>query len=72
MEHALDTATLDTSRTLLTVEAAAEQLSIGRTTMYALIKAGEIATVRIGHLRRVPAGALAAYVDRLTATAAAA
>ncbi|MEU8631392.1 helix-turn-helix domain-containing protein [Amycolatopsis sp. NPDC048633] len=63
----MDTATHAGPRTLLTVEAAAEQLSIGRTTMYALIKAGEITTVRIGHLRRIPAAALAAYVDQLTA-----
>lgn len=68
----METIALDTPRTLLTVEAAAEQLSIGRTTMYALIKAGEILTVRIGHLRRVPAVALAAYVDSLTTAATAA
>jgi excisionase family DNA binding protein len=56
-----------TPRTLLTVEAAAEQLSIGRTTMFALIKSGEIFSVRIGHLRRVPADAITAYVQQLTA-----
>jgi len=54
-------------RTLLSVEAAADQLSIGRTTMYALIKAGHITTVRIGRLRRVPAEALTAYTARLIA-----
>lgn len=52
-------------RVLLTVEAAAQRLSIGRTTMYGLIKAGRIATVRIGHLRRVPADALTEYVRQL-------
>lgn len=55
------------ARVLLTVEAAAKQLSIGRTTMYALIKAGHIDTVRIGQLRRIPATALAAYVQQLDA-----
>lgn len=55
-------------RVLLTVEAAAEALSIGRTNMYALIKAGHVASVRIGHLRRVPADALTAYVRQLTAS----
>jgi excisionase family DNA binding protein len=55
-------------RVLLTVEAAAERLSIGRSTMYALIKNGEITTVRVGHLRRVPADALTAYTARLIAT----
>ncbi|WP_460438163.1 helix-turn-helix domain-containing protein [Amycolatopsis stemonae] len=68
----MDTTTSDIPRTLLTVEAAAEQLSIGRTTMYALIKTGEILTVRIGHLRRVPAAALTAYVESLTTAATAA
>ncbi len=52
---------------LLTVEEAAQRLSIGRTTMYALLKAGQINSVRIGRLRRIPAEALTAYTDRLTA-----
>jgi excisionase family DNA binding protein len=51
---------------LLTVEEAAQRLSIGRTTMYALLKAGQINSVRIGRLRRIPAEALTAYTDRLT------
>ncbi|WP_190819575.1 excisionase family DNA-binding protein [Saccharopolyspora pogona] len=59
--------TVDQSRVLLTVEAAAERLSIGRTNMYALIKSGQVASVRIGNLRRVPADALTAYVRQLTA-----
>jgi excisionase family DNA binding protein len=50
---------------LLSVEAAAQRLSIGRTTMYGLIKAGDVRAVRVGRLRRVPAGALAAYVQQL-------
>jgi len=52
---------------LLSVEAAATQLSIGRTTMYALIKTGAITSVRIGRLRRIPAEALTAYTTRLIA-----
>jgi excisionase family DNA binding protein len=55
------------ARTLLTVEAAAQRLSIGRTTMYALLKSGQINSVRIGRLRRIPADALTAYTDRLAA-----
>lgn len=65
----MDTAqhsTTTTTRVLLTVEAAADRLSVGRTTMYALIKAGHITTVRVGRLRRVPADALTAYTRRLT------
>jgi excisionase family DNA binding protein len=53
--------------TLLTVEAAAERLSIGRTTMYALLKNGDVASIQIGRLRRVPTEALAAYTARLIA-----
>src|SRR3712207_7008995 len=41
-------------RTLLSVEAAAHQLSIGRTTMYALLKTRAIASIKVGRLRRVP------------------
>ncbi|MGH3867254.1 MAG: helix-turn-helix domain-containing protein [Pseudonocardiaceae bacterium] len=51
--------------TLLTVEEAAQRLSIGRTTMYALLKQGEISSVLIGRLRRIPAEALTAYITRL-------
>ena len=54
-----------TPRVLLTVEDAADRLSIGRTTMYALIKAGHVNTVRVGNLRRVPAEALDDYVHQL-------
>ncbi|NIJ09893.1 excisionase family DNA binding protein [Saccharomonospora amisosensis] len=66
--HTNPTTTPNRGRVLLTVEEAAQQLSIGRTTMYALIKAGHITTVRIGHLRRVPADALTTYVQQLTKT----
>ncbi|MDT7714505.1 MAG: hypothetical protein QOH09_497 [Pseudonocardiales bacterium] len=52
---------------LLTVEEAARRLSIGRTTMYVLLKEGHINSVRIGRLRRIPAEALTAYTDRLAA-----
>ena len=55
------------SHTLLSVEAAAAQLSIGRTTMYGLLKTGEVGSVRIGRLRRIPTEALTAYTNRLIA-----
>lgn len=54
-------------RVLLTVEAAAERLSIGRTMMYALVKSGDIESVCIGRLRRIPAIALDSYARRLLA-----
>ena len=53
-------------RLVLTVEEAADRLGIGRTLMYALITAGEVESVRIGRLRRVPADALERYVKGLS------
>lgn len=57
---------VEAERVLITVEAAAELLSIGRTTMFALIKAGHIPTVRVGRLRRIRASAIRDYIDQLT------
>ncbi|GAB3855619.1 hypothetical protein GCM10029963_50680 [Micromonospora andamanensis] len=53
------------NRVVLTIEQAAERLGIGRTTMYALIKTGQVRTVTIGRLRRVPAFCLDEYVQGL-------
>ncbi|QJY45594.1 helix-turn-helix domain-containing protein [Pseudonocardia broussonetiae] len=47
---------------LLTVEEAAEVLRIGRTTMFELIRTGQVATVPIGRLRRVPLDALQQFI----------
>lgn len=52
----------DPTLVALTVEEAARRLGIGRTTMYALLASGEIPSVTIGRLRRVPAEALSDYV----------
>lgn len=52
-------------RVLLTVEEAAEQLGIGRTLTYKLISNGEIESIRIGRLRRVPTSAIQDYARRL-------
>ncbi|MPY79828.1 MAG: helix-turn-helix domain-containing protein [Actinophytocola sp.] len=52
---------------LLTAEEAAERLAIGRTAVYALLKTGELDSVRIGRLRRIPANAVENYVHRLIA-----
>ncbi|MFJ5922544.1 helix-turn-helix domain-containing protein [Kitasatospora sp. NPDC092948] len=54
----------DPTLVALTVEEAARRLSIGRTTMYALIRDGEIPTIPIGRLRRVAAETLIEYVHR--------
>jgi excisionase family DNA binding protein len=50
---------------LLRPEEAAELLSIGRSKVYELIGTGELASVRIGASRRIPAQALAEFVQQL-------
>jgi excisionase family DNA binding protein len=50
---------------LLSVDQAADSLGIGMTLMRALVSSGEIESVKIGRLRRVPADALSTYVARL-------
>lgn len=50
---------------LLRVEEAALRLGIGRTSLYQLISAGEVESIQIGGLRRVPVPCLQEYVDRL-------
>lgn len=49
-------------RLLLTVEEAAERLGIGRSLMYELIGQGQITSIRVGRLRRVPLESLRDYV----------
>lgn len=50
---------------LLRVEEAALRLGIGRTSLYRLVMTGEVESVRIGGLRRIPAPCLEEYVARL-------
>ncbi|WFB11653.1 excisionase family DNA-binding protein [Streptomyces sp. LX-29] len=54
----------DPTLVLLTVKEAARRLSIGRTTCFALIRTGELESIEVGRLRRVPADAPAEYVAR--------
>ncbi len=62
---------MKTEPLLLTPEAAAERLTIGRSQMYELLKTGAVASVKIGRLRRIPVAALEEYVSSLRALAAA-
>lgn len=55
----------DSTLLLLTVEEAARRLGIGRTTCFGLVSTGELESVKLGSLRRIPADALALYVSRL-------
>ncbi len=52
---------------LLTPEEAATVLRVGRTTLYALIKAGELHSVHIGRSCRLSRAELERFVDRLQA-----
>jgi excisionase family DNA binding protein len=54
-------------RLLLTPEEAAEVLRIGRTTVYALLRAGELHAVHIGRSCRISRAELERYVRRLDA-----
>ncbi|MFC9742926.1 excisionase family DNA-binding protein [Streptomyces noursei] len=64
----MDTAQLaeavDTTLVLLRVEEAARRLQVGRTVCYRLINSGELESLMVGGLRRVPADAPAAYLAR--------
>ncbi len=57
-------------RLLLTVEDAADRLSISRTRMYELLKTGAVFSVRVGRLRRIPADALETFTTQLIQRAA--
>jgi len=50
---------------LLRPEEAADALRVGRTTVFELIKSGDLRSIKIGHLRRIPVAALADYVAKL-------
>ena len=52
-------------RLLLTVEEAADRLGIGRSLMYELIGGGQVASIRVGRLRRVPLESLTDYVTAM-------
>jgi excisionase family DNA binding protein len=52
---------------LLSPERAAERLDCGRTKIYALMASGQLPSVTIGRLRRIPAEALDTYVRGLIA-----
>ena len=54
-------------RVLLTPEEAGELLGVGRSTVYALMKAGDLKSVQIGRLRRIPTSAVHDYAARLIA-----
>jgi excisionase family DNA binding protein len=56
---------LSSDQLLFTTEEAADVLRVGRTTVYALIKSGELRPVHIGRACRISRGELDRYVTRL-------
>ncbi len=58
---------MNESPKLLRAEEVAARIGQGRTTVYALIKSGELESVKIGRSRRVTDGALIRYIERLEA-----
>jgi excisionase family DNA binding protein len=55
---------------LVRPEDAARMLGIGRTKVYELMRSGDLCSVRVGGLRRVPVAALDEFVARLQVEAA--
>ncbi len=53
------------TKLLLSVQEAGAAIGVGRSKIYELIACGELESVKIGKIRRVPADALVAYVARL-------
>ena len=51
-------------RLLLTVEEAAGRLGIGRSLAWRLVRSGELPSVRLGRLARVPERNLQVWLDR--------
>lgn len=56
-------------RLLYTPEDAAAILSLTRTRMYDLMRAGQLRSVKLGRSRRIPADALGEFVTSLVAEA---
>ena len=59
---------MEQGKLLLSPEEASERLGLRRTTMYALLASGEIKSIKIGKLRRVPITVLQEYIDRKLAS----
>ena len=56
-------------RLLLTVDETAEALAVSRSTIYRLLKSGDLVATRIGTAVRIPEQALRRFVDTRTRVA---
>ena len=57
------TATGDSDKVLLTMAEAARRLNVSRTYLYELVNNGEVESLKLGKLRRIPPAALDKYVE---------
>jgi excisionase family DNA binding protein len=55
------------NKLLYSVREAEEVVGLGRSTLFELLRRGEIESVKVGAARRIPRAALEAFVDRLRA-----
>lgn len=51
---------------MLTAEEAAESLGVGRSTIYDLMRLGQLSSVKIGRARRIPVSALHRFARALS------
>ena len=56
-------------RLLLTVDETAEALALSRSTIYRLLKSGDLVATRIGTATRIPESSLRRFVDARTRVA---
>ena len=61
------TETISSGRLLLRPEEVAQALGVGRSTVFQLMRSGELRSVKIGKSRRVPVDAVIEYVAGLSA-----
>jgi excisionase family DNA binding protein len=61
------TETISSGRLLLRPEEVAQALGVGRSTVFQLMRSGELRSVKIGKSRRVPVDAVTEYVAGLGA-----
>lgn len=52
------------SRILFDVKQASELTSLGRSTLYILMRSGELASIKVGKKRLIPGTAIDAFVER--------
>jgi excisionase family DNA binding protein len=55
---------IDGNRLLYSVSEAARLLGVGRTYMFRLLATGQVESIKVGKLRKIPCDALSRYIDQ--------